>query len=92
VAEAERPPIQPIVPAAELQRLQGEAEKIKKEIRQTLQSLGRRRLSAKEQDMKTQALSLVKQSDDAQTQGDMRTAYECARRGLVYAKALVESR
>jgi hypothetical protein len=91
-AESERPQIGEIVPAAEQRRLQAEATKIKQDIHQKLQQVGRRRLSAKDQDLKDQANSLVAQSDAAQHQGDMRKAYDLALRGLVYAKALVDSR
>jgi hypothetical protein len=87
-----RLPIQEIVPAAELSRLQTEAARNREEIRQRLQQLGRRRLSPKEQDLKDRALSYVKLSDQAQRQGDMLKAHDLAVKGLVLAKSLFDGR
>jgi hypothetical protein len=92
-AESEaRPQIQEIVPAAELRRLQAEADKTKLEIRQRLQQVGRRRLTPKEQETKNSAVSLLRQSEEAQQQGDMRKASELANRSLLLVKLLPNGR
>lgn len=88
----ERAPIQEIVPAAELNRLQAEAVKSKQEILQRLEQLRKHRLTRQEQDLKEQVLSFVKLSDQAQRKGDMRKAYDLAVRGLVLAKELFDGR
>ena len=90
--ESERPPIQEILSPGELRRFQDDAVRNRQEIRQKLQQLGRRRLSTKEQEMKDQAQSFSRQSDDAQKSGDMRKAFELSARGVVLAKALVEGK
>jgi hypothetical protein len=92
-AESEpRPQIQEIVPAAELKRLQGEADKTKQEIRQRLQQIGRRHLSPKDQETKNGALSYLRESDEAEKLGDMRKAFELASRGLLLVKLLTDGR
>ncbi|HTS25980.1 MAG TPA: hypothetical protein VMH81_08895 [Bryobacteraceae bacterium] len=88
----ERPPIQEILPPAELHRLQMEAVKNRQEIQKKLQQLGRRPLSPEQIDMRDKARSFVTQSDEAQKAGDMRKAAEFAAKGLVLARALVEGR
>ncbi|HLK63151.1 MAG TPA: hypothetical protein VKU19_06905 [Bryobacteraceae bacterium] len=88
----QRPQIGEIVPAAELRRLQADAEKARHDLLEKLQSIGRRRLSDKDKDLKEQAISYEKRSLAAQHQGDMRMAFELASRGLVLAKALVDGR
>jgi hypothetical protein len=90
--EPERPPIQEIVPPAELNRLQAEAVKSKQEIAQRLEQFRKRRLSPKESELKEQVQSFVKLSDQAQKKGDMRQAYALAVRGLELAKQLVDGR
>jgi hypothetical protein len=90
--EPERPPIQEIVPPAELNRLQAEAVKSKQEISQRLEQIRRRRLNRQDQDTRERVQSFVRQSDEAQRKGDMRLAYELASRGLVLAKTLVDGR
>ncbi len=90
--ESERPQIQEIVPAAELKRLQTDADRAKLEIRQRLQQLGRRRLSARDQDTKNAALSYLRESEEAEKLGDMRKAYELASRGLLLVKLLADGK
>src|SRR5207253_514485 len=59
-SEPERPPIQEIVPQAELNRLLAEAVKTKQEILQRLEQARKHRLSAKDQELRDQALSFVR--------------------------------
>jgi len=89
--EPDRPIVQEIVPAAESSRLQSETTRFKQEISQRLAKL-RHRLSVQQEDMRLQINTLVRQSDQAQQQGDPRKAYELASKGLVLAKALSDGR
>ncbi|HEY2014229.1 MAG TPA: hypothetical protein VGH38_12055 [Bryobacteraceae bacterium] len=91
-AEPERGPIQEIVPAEELKRLQQGADAKKREIRQRLSRLPRHRQSADEKALVDSIQSFVNLSDDAERIGDMRKAYELADRGLVLAQGLPNGR
>jgi len=86
--ELERPPIQEVLPAAELKRLQEEAQARKREVRQLVEPLDPRRLSPQQRGILDRIESFVTQSDDAEQRGDMRQASELAQRALVLAREL----
>ncbi len=83
-----RPPIQEILPAAETKRLQDQAANDKRIIRQRLEVASKGRQSKQEQRQMEQIQLYLKQSDDAEQQGDMRKAYELAERAMVLAQRL----
>ena len=90
VAPAEhdpRPPIQEIVPAEDLNRLQASAIAHKREIHQRLDQLPRI-LTTEQKEAVDTIRSFVRLSDEAERGGDMRKANELAERGLVLAQGL----
>lgn len=72
-AEPERPPIQEILPAAELKRLQDSADAKKRDIRRVLEQVGPQRLNA-QRDKVERIRSFLKASDEAESHNDMRQA------------------
>jgi len=91
-AEPERPQIQEILPAAELNRLQSEATKKRQETVQRLNQIRRRHLSTQDQDTVQQIHSYLNVSEDAQRKGDMRKSWDFADKAVVLARALSEGR
>jgi hypothetical protein len=87
-APPEHPPIEEVTPAAEQKRFQDEADGRKREVRQLVDSLDRRRLNHQQRGLLDRIQSFVKQSDDAENRGDMRQASELAQRALVLAREL----
>ena len=87
-AEPERPPLQEVLPAAEQKRFQEEAAGRRREVRQLVDPLDRRRLSRQQRALLDRIQSFLKQSDDAERQGEMRQASELAQRALVLAREL----
>jgi hypothetical protein len=88
----ERPPIQVIVPAAELNRLRADAINSRHEIVQMLDQIRKRHLSRQDQDKKEQVQSFVTLCDQALKKGDVSQANAAAVRGLELAKQLVDGR
>ena len=88
VAEPERPPVQEAVPAAELKRLQEEAQARKREVQQIIAPLNHGRLSRQQRGILDRVQTFLKQSDDAEQRGEMRQASELAQRALVLAREL----
>jgi len=86
-AEA-HPLIQEIVPAGEQKRLLDSAEGRKREIQQSLSSLGRKRLNRHQQTTVSRIRAFVKDSDDAQSRGDMRQADALAERAQMLLREL----
>ena len=84
----ERAPVQEIVPAGELKRLQDSADALKREVRQWLEQTRVRRLDRRERGVMDNVESFLKLSDQAEAKGDMRQAYELAERAWVLAKDL----
>lgn len=87
-AEAPRATIQEIVPVAEQNRLQAEADKNRKLAQGLIDQLKRHRLNQQQQTVRDRVLSFLKASTQAEQQGDMRKANELAENGLVLAKEL----
>ena len=69
-----RPPIQEMVPAADLKRLQDSADTRKREIQEWLETRGRKRLTRQQQATVDRMRAFVKDSDAAEHRGDMREA------------------
>ena len=86
--EAERPPVQEIVPAGESNRLRESAEARKQEIRKTLDQAQSRSLSRDQRAVISRIQTFLQQSDDAQKKGDMRLADALAQRAQVLAREL----
>jgi hypothetical protein len=86
--EPERPPIQEALPAAEMKRLQDEADAAKREIVHRIEQVQLHRLTRQQSSLVSRIRSFVKQSDDAEKRGDMRQASELAQRALVLARDL----
>lgn len=84
----EHPLIQEVTPAAEQKRLQDEAAARKREVRQLIDPIDRRRLGRQQRGLFDRIQSFLKQSDDAERRGEMRQASELAQRALVLAREL----
>jgi hypothetical protein len=84
----ERHPILEVLPAAELKRLQEEAQARRREVRQVVEPLDRARLSRQQRGILDRVETFLKQSDEAERRGDMRQASELAQRALVLAREL----
>ncbi len=91
-AEPERPPVQAIVPAGDLKRLQDSAQARRREARQALAQAQTRRLNQQEQDLIKRIDSFLTQSDQAEARGDMRQADALAERAQVLARGLAGGR
>jgi hypothetical protein len=87
-APPEHPPIEEVTPAAEQKRFQDEAAARKREVHQIVDPLDRRRLNRQQRGLLDRIQSFLKQSDDAETRGEMRQASELAQRALVLAREL----
>jgi hypothetical protein len=72
--ETARPPIQEILPAAELKRLQDSADARKRNVRKVLDQMGSRRLNSSQKEKVSRIRSFLQLSDDAEGKNDMRTA------------------
>jgi hypothetical protein len=77
-----------VTPAAELKRMQEEAGARKREVRQIVTSIDRHRLNRQQRGLFDRIQSFLKQSDDAESRGEMRQASELAQRALVLAREL----
>jgi hypothetical protein len=86
-AEA-HPLIQEIVPAGEQKRLLDSAEGRKREIQQSLNTLGHKRLNRHQQTTVSRIRAFVRDSDDAQRRGDMRQADALAERAQMLLREL----
>jgi hypothetical protein len=87
-APPDNPLIQEVTPAAEQKRFQDEAAARKREVRQLVDPLDRRRLSRQQRGLLDRIQSFLKQSDEAEGRGEMRQASELAQRALVLAREL----
>lgn len=83
-----RPPIQEILPAGEQQRLQHEAQDRRAQAGALVEAATRRKLSTREKGRVEDINQFVKQSDQAEKNGDMRAADQFAERALILAKEL----
>lgn len=83
-----RPPIEEVVPASEQKRFQDQAQTRKREIRQWLDSAGRRRLNRHQQNTVERIQAFLKDSDDAEARGDMREADALAERAQILLREL----
>jgi hypothetical protein len=90
--EPERPAIGEIVPAEEQKRLQSAAQEDRRAIRQIVEQVLARGLSKQDRNRVTRVEQFVKLSDEAEAGGNMRQAYELARRGLILARELTLGR
>jgi hypothetical protein len=86
--EADRLPIQEIVPAAELDRFKAETADYKREIQTLLQQAQRRRLNHTQQALISRINAFVKDSDAAADRNDWRGAHELANRAVALAREL----
>lgn len=83
-----RQPIQEVVPAAEQKRFQEQAQTRKREVRQWLDTAGRRRLTRHQQNTVERIQAFLKDSDDAEARGDMREADALAERAQILLREL----
>ncbi len=89
---AAAPPIQEIVPAAEVKRLQEQAQARRRDVQQILDQLSRRQLGTAQRDVVTTINSLLLSSSDAEKRGDMKTADSLADRAQVLARDLINGK
>jgi hypothetical protein len=87
-APPEHPPIEEVTNAAEQKRFQDEAATRKREVRQIIDPIDRRRLNRQQRTTLDRIQSFLKQSDEAEGRGEMRQASELAQRALVLAREL----
>lgn len=88
-AESEtRGPVQEIVPAPEVKRLQDSVAARKQEIRKVLEAAEKRRLNREQRSVVTRIQSFLQQSDEAEKRSDWRQADALAERAQVLAKEL----
>ena len=83
-----RPPIQEIVPESDQKRWQEAAQVRKREVRQWLDSIARRRLSRHQQSTVERIRAFLKDSDDAEARGAMREADALAERAQILVQEL----
>lgn len=83
-----RPPIQEVVPAEEQKHFQEQAQARKREVRQWLDTAGRRRLNRRQQNTVERIQAFLKDSDDAEGRGDMREADALAERAQILLREL----
>lgn len=83
-----RPQIQEVVPAAEQKHYQEQAQTRKREIRQWLDTSGRKRLNRHQQNTVERIQAFLKDSDDAEARGDMREADALAERAQILLREL----
>jgi hypothetical protein len=83
-----RGPVQEIVPAPELKRLQDSVAARKQEIHKVLDVAEKRRLNREQRSVVTRIQSFLQQSDEAEKRSDWRQADALAERAQVLAKEL----
>ena len=83
-----RAPIQEIVPAAEQKRFQDSAQARKREILHWLETEGKRRLSRRQTSTVQRIRGFLKESDAAESRGDMRGADALAERAQILLREL----
>jgi hypothetical protein len=83
-----RRPIQEILPEPEKKQFQENADRNKAEVSRLLSAAGRRALNANENTTIEKINQLVKQSDQAESSGDMRAADEFAEKAHILAQEL----
>ena len=81
--ETARPPIQEILPPAELKRLQDSAAARRRNVKKILDQIGSRRLNASQQEKMSRVKSFLQLSDEAEGKNDMRAADALAERAQV---------
>jgi len=86
--EQERPALQEILPAAELNRLKESADARKRDIRKVLDQQDPRKLNEGQRALITQIKGFVQQSDEAEAKGDMRIAESLAERAQILLREL----
>jgi len=90
--ETARPPIQEILPQAELKRLQDSADATKRNVRKGLDQMGSRKLNSSQKEKVSRIRSFLQLSDDAEGKNDMRTADALAGRAQVLLGELQSGR
>ena len=91
-AEPERPPIQEILPAAELKKLQESADARKRDIRRVLEQVGSQRLNGTQREKVERIRSFLKASDEAESHNDMRQAEQLAEKAQTLVGELQSGR
>jgi hypothetical protein len=86
--EPPRDTVQEIVPAAELKRLQEQAQSRRQEVAKILGQVGRRKVSAARQSVIATIKSFIALSEEAEKHNDMRQADGFAERAWILAKEL----
>jgi hypothetical protein len=87
-AETDRPAIQELLPAAEVDRFQKETAEYKRETQDLLQQAQRRRLNATQQGVVKTVNTLLQESEAARERNDWRVAHELANRAVTLAREL----
>ena len=83
-----RETVQEIVPAAELKRLQEEAQQRRREANQILDQVGRRQLTGAQQNVAASIRNFLALSVEAEKHNDLRQANSLAERAQILAKEL----
>lgn len=86
--QPERPPIQEILPAGELKRLQDLAQAQKREIKRVLDQTDPRRLNSAQKDLVARIRTLVQLSDEAESKNEMRQAESLASQAQTLVREL----
>jgi hypothetical protein len=87
-AEPVRPPMQEIISATDIKRLQESAQSRKREVAQILEQVRKRRLNKAQQIAMDNIRGLVKLSDDYEKRNEMPQADTMAERALILARQL----
>jgi hypothetical protein len=89
--ETARPPIQEVLPPAELQRLKNSADARKREVRKVLDQMGSRQLN-NQRETGSRIRSFLQLSDNAEAKNEMRNADELAERAQTLVRDLRSGR
>ena len=86
--EAERAPLQEVVPVNEQTRLHDETTASKQEARQRVKQVEGRQVTRKQQNTIDRIMSFLRQADDMERRGNLRQASELAGKALALAREL----
>jgi hypothetical protein len=91
-AEPAPPPIQEIIPQAEVKRLEAQAQSRRRDVQQIVEQLLRRQLNPAQRGVITNIQSFLDSSLDAEKRGDMKLADALADRAQILARDLVNGK
>jgi len=86
--ESTRLPVQEVIPAADLKRLQESAQSRKREVARILQQVNPKRMTQAQKNVLASVQAFVTMSDDFEKRNEMRQADALAERALILARDL----